>query len=162
METEIFTETSVDFRTTGATSHKAEAFTVTAVRSPFRWDTVLCSRWYIPNVSINHLNPIETTYRYCSLCMVLFCLFPMSVGAGFLQLQIYVVESQSVEREGEQIISCWTSELKETAEGKIQIFDRYIPKKKGDGGPKRGISQTVWLFLVPVSIVAWNVSIWSR
>jgi hypothetical protein len=47
-------------------------------------------------------------------------------------------------------------ELKEMVEEKFQIFDRYTREKKG------GISQTVGLLLVPISMLVWNVNIWSR
>lgn len=49
-------------------------------------------------------------------------------------------------------------ELKEMVEEKFQIFDRYIHTHT----KKRGISQTVRLLLVAISILVWNVKIWSR
>ena len=47
--------------------------------------------------------------------------------------------------------------MKEIVEEKFQIFDRYTHTHT-----QRGISQTVRLLLVAVSILVWNVNIWSR
>jgi hypothetical protein len=145
MEAEIFTETSVGFCTTGRHVPKAELFIFTTVRSPFPWDTMLYLRWY---------TSFESNRDYISI---------LQSVCGFVCFRCWLVLSSSSckstslnynlwREKGKRLSLAGLPNWKKRRKGNFRFLTGIYRKKNG-WGPRRGISQNVWLLLVPISRV---------